>query len=443
VVNNDPAGQAGQDRDASPTTWELFRRFADEPPLVPPAPGDPPRSVEERLAYHSRFVTVRTPAVVKTLLEVRTLMALGRYQRATARPSLIVTGPPTTGKTTTLLEVGRTCHLAEQARAGHGASQVPVAYLLVPPGASAKALALEFARYLGIPVSGRMTQAQIAASVCHTYNTAGVRLVMIDEIHRLNPRTSTGSEAADFLKDLTERISATFVYAGIDVTATALFTGTAGAQLAGRAGLIDCDPLPVVARAIAAAGTGTARPGAGTGASAAGPGAAARGRRSDHGRPGEGRGGSSGGDHGEGAEGGVAGTGRGGGGSADGAAGRNSADGDGGRSGGDGKAGGTVLIRPFRETVAAMETALDLQHHRPGTLVRLAPYLHERTAGRIGSLSRLLRRAAITAILDQSEKITRAGLDAIALDHLAEEHYRPRVPARRSPRANTSARRAR
>ncbi|MFD7732161.1 TniB family NTP-binding protein [Kitasatospora phosalacinea] len=435
MVNDDHAEQAGQDRDASPTTWELFRRFADEPPLVPPAPGDPPRSVEERLAYHSRFVTVRTPAVVKTLLEVRTLMALGRYQRATARPSLIVTGPPTTGKTTTLLEVGRTCHLAEQARAGHGGSQVPVAYLLVPPGASAKALALEFARYLGIPVSGRMTQAQIAASVCHTYNTAGVRLVMIDEIHRLNPRTSTGAEAADFLKDLTERISATFVYAGIDVTATALFSGTAGAQLAGRAGLIDCDPLPVVARTSAGA--------AGSGITGSGAGGGARGRSGNDGsRPGDGGG--------EGPESGAGRIGRGrGANNTEGASRRNGADGSShrngagaSRSGGEGKASATVLSRPFRETVAAMEKALDLQQHRPGTLVRLAPYLHERTAGRIGSLSRLLRRAAITAILDQSEKITRTGLDAIALDHLAEEHYRPRVPTRRTPRAKTSARRS-
>ncbi len=109
-------------------------------------------------------MTVRTPAIVQTSLEARTLMALGRHQQATARPSLIVTGPPTTGKTTTLLEVGRTCHLAEQARGGPAANQVPVAYLLVPPGATAKALALEFARYLGIPVSSRMTLTQITAA---------------------------------------------------------------------------------------------------------------------------------------------------------------------------------------------------------------------------------------------------------------------------------------
>lgn len=52
---------------------------------------------------------------------------------------------------------------------------VPVAYVLVPPVASAKALATEFARYLGIPVTARMTQAQITDAVCHTYNRGGVR----------------------------------------------------------------------------------------------------------------------------------------------------------------------------------------------------------------------------------------------------------------------------
>ncbi|MFI6986680.1 hypothetical protein ACIBSV_50220 [Embleya sp. NPDC050154] len=57
-----------------------------------------------------------------------------------------------------------------------------MAYVLVPPGVTAKALAAEFARCLGIPVTARMTQAQVTEAVCHTYDRAGVRLVLIDEI---------------------------------------------------------------------------------------------------------------------------------------------------------------------------------------------------------------------------------------------------------------------
>ncbi|MEV7144672.1 TniB family NTP-binding protein [Streptomyces tauricus] len=320
------------------TTFDAFARFAATAPPAPPQPGQAPRPVEERLAYHSQFVTVRTPAIETLSRSVRTLMILGRHQQVTARPSLIVTGPATTGKTTALLEVGRTCHLAHTRRARPGDESVPVAYVLVPPGATAKTLACEVARFLGIPVTTRMTTAQITTAVCHTYTAAGVKLVLIDEIHRLNPRTTSGAEAADWLKDLTERVAATFVYAGIDVTASAVFTGVRGAQLAGRASLIDCGALPA-------------------------------------------------------------------------------------------RAGSR---EPFRELIAALEQALDLTAHRAGSLPKLAPYLHERTAGRIGSLARLIRQAAIEAICDGTERITKPLLESISLDHLAEEHYRPRTPARRT-----------
>ncbi|MGP3974465.1 TniB family NTP-binding protein [Streptomyces sp. 8N114] len=336
-ADSSPAG-AGESAASTVTRFDTFARFAHATPLTPPAPGQAPRSVAERLAYHSQFVTVRTPAIESLAHQVRTLMILGRHQQTTARPSLIVTGPATTGKTTALLQVGRTCHLAHTRRAVPMDDSVPVAYVLVPPGATAKTLAAEFARYLGIPVTGRMTTAQITTAVCHTYTAVGVKLVMIDEVHRLNPRTTSGAEAADWLKDLTERIAATFVYAGIDVTASAVFTGVRGAQLAGRASLIDCGALPA-------------------------------------------------------------------------------------------RAGSR---EPFRELITALEQALDLTAHRPGSLPRLAPYLHERTAGRIGSLARLIRQAAIEAILAGSERITKGLLDGITLDHLAEEHYRPRTPTRRT-----------
>ncbi|MFD7678473.1 TniB family NTP-binding protein [Streptomyces sp. NPDC060187] len=323
------------------TSWDGFHAFATTPAAAPPLPGTPPRTLEERLAYHSRFVTVRTPAINTLATTVRTLMLLGRHQQVTARPSLIVTGPAGTGKTTALLEVGRACHLAHTRRHSRtaGAGHVPVAYVLVPPAATAKTLALEFARYLGIPATNRMSQAQITTAVCHTYQAVNVQLVMIDEIHRLNPRTTTGAQAADWIKDLTERINATFLYAGIDVTTTPLFTGVRGIQLAARASLIDCRPFPA-----------------------------------RHG-PAE----------------------------------------------------------PFRDLVTTMENALDLRHHQTGTLPRLTPYLHQRTAGTIGSLSRLIRQAAITAISNSTERITKTSLDTIRLDHQAEQHHRPHTPTHSHP----------
>lgn len=64
-----------------------------------------------------------------------------------------------------------------------------------------------------------------------------------------------------------------------------------------------------------------------------------------------------------------------------------------------------------------MEDSLRLHGHKPGSLTGLDRYLHDRTGGMIGSLSHLIRGAALDAILTGSEEITEQGLKAIPLDH--------------------------
>ncbi|MEU0633825.1 ATP/GTP-binding protein, partial [Streptomyces sp. NPDC005989] len=69
-----------------------------------------------------------------------------------------------------------------------------------------------------------------------------------------------------------------------------------------------------------------------------------------------------------------------------------------------------------------------------GTLPHHTTYLRQRTAGRIGSLARLIRQAAITSILDGSERIRKTSLDQIRIDHLAETHRLPATNESRAPR---------
>ncbi len=67
-----------------------------------------------------------------------------------------------------------------------------------------------------------------------------------------------------------------------------------------------------------------------------------------------------------------------------------------------------------------MEASLRLHEHQPGTLTGLDEYLFGRTGGMIGSLSQLVRGAAILAIGDGSEQITRDLLDVVPVDHAAQ-----------------------
>lgn len=57
----------------------------------------------------------------------------------------------------------------------------------------------------------------------------------------------------------------------------------------------------------------------------------------------------------------------------------------------------TADQQAWQSLVATLEQSLRLHAHRPGTLLGLEAYLHKRTARMIGSLSQLIREAALDA----------------------------------------------
>jgi hypothetical protein len=77
-----------------------------------------------------------------------------------------------------------------------------------------------------------------------------------------------------------------------------------------------------------------------------------------------------------------------------------------------------------------MEASLRLHRHRPAALTGLDEYLFGRTGGMIGSLSQLVRGAAVLAIQDGTEQISKELLDLVPVDHAAQRASSQR-PGRR------------
>ncbi len=276
---------------------------------------------EARINYHSEMVVVATSTVREVARQGRLLTLLNRRE-ISARRGLIVSGLQTTGKSTALKQLGRIHELAVRER-HPGNDRIPVVYVTTPPKGSPRKLAMEFARFLGLPPIRRSYNAtDISDAVCQILIDARVDLVLVDEIHNLNLATSAGEDMSDHLKYFTEHLPATFVYAGINVERSGLFTGVRGKQIAGRCVLVNTGPFP--------------------------------------------------------------------------------------------------HQQEWSGLIATMESALRLHHHEPGLLTGLDTYLHQRTGGMIGSLSHLVRAAALTAILDGTEAITRDLLDSISVDHAAQ-----------------------
>ncbi|MFC9636809.1 TniB family NTP-binding protein [Streptomyces mirabilis] len=322
------------------TTREGWRRFTADPPSPPrlltarehAALADIEQDAydDARLGHHARLLVVATSTVRHTVTCGRRLVLLNRHA-ISARRGLIISGPAGTGKTIAITQLGRAHELLDRARHPHAGGRIPVVYITVPPAATARMVAAEFARFLGLPVRRSSNITDLIEAVVGVCTDTRTGLILVDELHNISLTSRHGAEVADTLKYFSERIPATFIYAGIDIEHSNLLSGTRGAQIAGRFTLIPTHPFPY----------------------------------------------------------------------------------------------GTE----WKGLIATLEGTLLLHQHRPGTLVTLDRYLHDRTGGMIGALSHAIRGAAIDAILTGTEKITKKSLEAIPLDHTAQEASSPAKPA--------------
>jgi Bacterial TniB protein len=233
------------------TTKEGWRRFVDRQPHPPVLLGavrlaklserDRAAYDDGRRGYHADLPLVSTPIIRKVISTSRLLVQLNRNQ-VSARRGVIISGASGTGKTTALTQLGRTHELHTRKRYPADRHRLPVLYVTVPPAATARMLAVEFARFLGLEFTGRANITDIVNAVCATAAHTRVELVCVDELHNLNLATRAGAEVSDQLKYFAERLPATFVYAGIDVEVQGLFAGVRGRQIAGRFTVIPAAP---------------------------------------------------------------------------------------------------------------------------------------------------------------------------------------------------------
>ena len=172
---------------------------------------------------------IETPAIRKVITEGRRLSYLNR-NAVSGRCGLILSGPAGTGKTTAVTPLGKMTELMHRRRYPRSGGDIPVIYITAPPAATPKMIAAEFARFLGLPVTRRLNSTDVVEAACGVCLDARTSLVCVDEIHNLNLATRNGAEVSDTLKYFSERIPATFVYAGISVERAGLCPAPAASR---------------------------------------------------------------------------------------------------------------------------------------------------------------------------------------------------------------------
>jgi len=212
-------GTAGDVGARQLTTLQGWREFVTERPSIPDLLPEAAWKAldggarldydEARLAHHARLLTVATSTIQQVITEGRRLQYLNRHADA-GRCGLILSGPARTGKTTCLAQLGKTIETMHHRRHPHAAGHIPVIYITAPPAATPRMIAVEFARFLGLPLTRRSNVTDVLESVCGVCLDARTTLVCVDEIHNVNLGTRHGAEASDTLKYFAERLPVTF-----------------------------------------------------------------------------------------------------------------------------------------------------------------------------------------------------------------------------------------
>jgi hypothetical protein len=193
-----------------------------------------------RIMYCSGGIVLDTPQVVsaRRLLSKASAWNVGTNSGGVG---VMLDGDSTTGKTETLKILARST-FAQYRRARPDFARhkrIPIVYVSVPAASTAKGLVAEFADFLGLPVGTGEPMTSVKSRVVKTLNGAGTQLVLVDELQNLAGRSTGLGESVDVLKELHEKATATFVYAGIDLQTSQLFKGPKGQQLLGRFTTLD------------------------------------------------------------------------------------------------------------------------------------------------------------------------------------------------------------
>ena len=205
---------------------------------MPCPPARRSATTRRRFAWLGADVVLETPDTETLTRQTRVLIARNTAQTATARRGLAISGSAGRGKSTAALLIGRRHERMMRTKLGRDDDGfAPVVYTVVPPGTTPKMMMLAFANFLGLLVPGQSHRPRPHRTNrrCHArpvgFAGAGRRGAQPED------QPPGGSDAASALKVFSERLDATFIYAGIDLLQADLFAGHMGRQLKGRMAL--------------------------------------------------------------------------------------------------------------------------------------------------------------------------------------------------------------
>lgn len=182
---------------------------------------------QRRRVYHDGFGPLLVPDM-ETIHEAALRLA-GQNLRAQpgSRSGLIMDGISTVGKSTIAMQLGRRYeklitknHTIKRTPTGN--LFLPVAFVNLPGEVSIMNFNYLLARFYNIPFSRKVKEFELTDRIEEHAAECGTSMVILDDIHFLKIKNRSHETLNNHIKYLATSISATFVYAGINVEGSGL-----------------------------------------------------------------------------------------------------------------------------------------------------------------------------------------------------------------------------
>lgn len=184
---------------------------------------------QKRVHYINSFGPINVPAMEEIHDAGMRLASSNLRAQPGARSGLIIDGVSTVGKSTIAMQFGRRYelkitkdHTIKRTPTGH--VFVPVAFVNLPAEMSIMNFNYLLAKFFNIPFSRSDRELFLSNAIKEAAADCGTSLFILDDIHFLQIKNRIHATLNNHIKHLANSISATFVYAGIDLQHTGLLT---------------------------------------------------------------------------------------------------------------------------------------------------------------------------------------------------------------------------
>lgn len=219
-------------------TYEDWQAYVTKP--VPIKPAMPTRAAfdlmssaakkefnQMRTVYHDGFAPLVVPNMAKIHEAGLRLARQNLRAQPGARTGMIMDGISTVGKSTIAMQLGRRYEklITNNHTITHtpnGDVFLPVAFVNLPGEVSIMNFNYLLARFYNIPFSKNVKEGDLTDRIKEHAADCGTSMVILDDIHFLRIKNRSHETVNNHFKHLASSISATFIYAGINVKESGL-----------------------------------------------------------------------------------------------------------------------------------------------------------------------------------------------------------------------------